>query len=116
MGRIRNRMNEYQDDNYSTDEKYNLAYRRVKKIKGFYTHFIIYLIVNTFIIVGSFYDSDYNAANFWRWETFATAFFWGIGLASHAFSVFGRNIIFNKNWEERKIQEFMSKDAKTKYE
>ena len=33
---------------------------------------------------------------------------WGLGLASHAFSVFG----YGKSWEERKIEELMAKQQK----
>jgi hypothetical protein len=41
---------------------------------------------------------------------FAVWFFWGIGLAAHWLGVFGKNIVFSKAWEERKIKEFMDKD------
>jgi len=40
----------------------------------------------------------------------STAFFWGIGLAFHAYGVFGKHLLFSKDWEERKIKEFMEKD------
>ncbi len=53
-------------------------------------------------------------------ETFSEAFFdikfygiwlfWGIGLAFHAFSVFGTDYFFGKNWEENKIKKFMDED------
>lgn len=37
MGRIRRRMfDEDQYDSNNPDERYNMAYKRVKKIKGFY--------------------------------------------------------------------------------
>jgi hypothetical protein len=41
---------------------------------------------------------------------FSTAIFWGIGLLAHGASIFGRNIIFSKDWEERKISEILDKD------
>jgi hypothetical protein len=31
----------------------------------------------------------------------------------HAFSVFGINLIFGEDWEERKIEELMKKDLET---
>ena len=34
----------------------------------------------------------------------------GIGLAFHAFAVFGTDYFFGKNWEENKIQKFMDKE------
>ena len=90
-------------------DAYLVAKARVKKIQGFYSHLIVYLVINIFLIFGSFYKRDFNTENFFRFSTFATAFFWGIGLFFHALGVFGRNIFLGKDWEERKIQEFMTK-------
>ena len=115
MKRFKNIVNENQDDSFSDNEKYNLAYLRLKKIKRFYVHLAVYVLVNSFLIANTFYKNEYNLGAFLRWETFATAFFWGIGLVFHGFSVFGRDFIFNKEWEERKIQEIMNKEA-NKYE
>ena len=46
----------------------------------------------------------------WHFGNFAVWFFWGIGLVGHWLGVFGKNIVFSKHWEERKIKEFMDKD------
>jgi hypothetical protein len=35
---------------------------------------------------------------------------WGIGLVAHGLRAYGYNPLFGKNWEERKIKEFMDKD------
>ena len=94
-------------------EQYQYAKNRVKKIKGFYIHFAIYSVINTIIIFGTFYDRSFTNNTFWSLETFSTAIFWGIGLIAHAASVFGKDLIFNKNWENRKMKEFMNK-AQTK--
>ena len=88
-------------------DAHQAAKERVKKIKGFYSHLTVYVIINLFLIVGSFYDRPFSFDNFFRFSTFATAFFWGIGLLAHWSGVFGRDIFFGKNWEERKIKEFM---------
>jgi hypothetical protein len=108
MGRIRRRMlNDYQSDN-SGDVRYDMAYRRVKRIKGFYIHFLVYILVNAFILARKFYR--HGEVDFWDWDTFSTPIFWGIGLIAHASSVFGKDLFFGNNWEERKIQEFMDKE------
>jgi hypothetical protein len=117
MGRYRRRMSaDYQTENYNPDERYDLAYKRVKRIKGFYIHLLVYLIVNTFIIAANSNNNFIGNENFWSFETFSTALFWGIGLTAHGLSVFSRNIFFGKNWEERKIQELMEKEKKEKWE
>lgn len=88
-------------------EDYERAKKHVKEIKGFYTHLIVYLVVNVLILINDFRFADWDNINFWM---FSTAFFWGIGLLFHAYGVFGKHLIFNKEWEERKIREFMEKD------
>lgn len=98
----------------NTDERYNLAFKRVKRLKGFYVHLTVYIIINAFIIIGT--NKFVNNPEFWRWETFSTALFWGIGLAAHGLSVFGGNIFFGHKWEEKKIKQFMEKDKNTKWE
>ena len=115
MGRYRKQLFEnFQDENFNPDVRYELAYKRVKRIKGFYVHALVYILVNAFIIVANNKLSD--NPGFWGWETFSTAIFWGIGLVAHGLSVFGRNLFFGADWEEKKIKEFMEKDKSEKWE
>jgi hypothetical protein len=107
---------EFQSENFNPDERYNLAYKRVKRIKGFYIHALVYVLVNAFIIISSFNRSESGTEVFFKWHTYSTALFWGIGLLAHGMSVFGREIFFGQNWEERKIQEFMEKEKNEKWE
>ncbi len=116
MKRSRKIFDENQSENFNPDKRYELAYKRVKKIKGFYIHAFAFVLVNTFMIISSYNRSLFGNEVFLRWETFSTAFLWGIGLLIHGLSVFGRNIFFGQNWEERKIQEFMEKEKKEKWE
>lgn len=92
--------------------KLQAARKRVEKLKGFYQHLISYVLVNTvlIIIIGSSIVS--SGGSFWNFGTFSVAFFWGIGLFFHALGVFGIPAFFSKNWEERKIKEYMEKDRK----
>jgi len=90
------------------------AKKRVKAIKGFYTHLTVYLIVNAFLMVS--HALSYGGWKiFWEMQSYYTALFWGIGLAIHGFRVFGVAILFGKNWEERKIQELMRKDKENNW-
>jgi len=42
-----NRMSDdYQSENFNRDERYEIAVKRVKSIKGFYVHLIVYILVN----------------------------------------------------------------------
>jgi len=95
--------------------QYQEALIRVKKIKGFYTHLIVYLVVNIMILIINYQDLD-AGESFFQWRRGTTAFFWGIGLLSHALSTFMPNWIFGKNWENRKIKEFMENEKSEKWE
>lgn len=95
--------------------RFERAQKRVKAIKGFYTHLTIYLLVNAFIIITLFLNLD-KEEEFWHFSTFSTPLFWGIGLTFHALNVFGQTLFFSNKWEERKIQEFMNEKQTTKWE
>ena len=90
------------------EEKLRRAKKKVDDIKGFYIHFSIYLIINTFILVNIYLNTD----DFWQWGHFLTLFFWGIGVAFHGARVFGFRLLFSKSWEERQIQKYIDKDRK----
>lgn len=96
-------------------QRFERAQKRVKKISGFYKHLMVYVLVNLFLITLQFFNLD-KGEKFFEFSTFSTAFFWGIGLAFHAMSVFGKNIFLGSNWEEKKIQEFMEKEKTSKWE
>lgn len=93
-------------------EKYERAKKKVKDLKGFYNHLIIYLIINSFLLLinmGILSAGIFNL-RLPSWSAMGTPFFWGIGLAVHAVMVFHDNFSFLKNWEDRKIKEIMDKE------
>lgn len=97
------------------EQKYIRAKKKVKAIKGFYVHLTVYLIVNAFLILSrSFSDGGFE--DLWEWQTYNTAIFWGIGLVFHAFNVFGMGFLLGKDWEERKIKEYMDNDKREFWE
>src|SRR5690606_10047742 len=91
---------------------YELASKRVKEIKGFYAHLLGYVFVNLVIVIIIINDLK-PGESYFQAENFFTAFFWGIGLLIHFFSVFGINLFLGKNWERRKISELMDKEKRT---
>ncbi|TDE43923.1 2TM domain-containing protein [Flavobacterium rhamnosiphilum] len=95
--------------------QYQKALVRVKKIKGFYTHLVVYVVVNLMIVILNIQDLD-KGESYFQWRNFTTLFFWGIGLISHALSTFLPNWIFGRNWEDKKIKEFMEKEKSEKWE
>jgi hypothetical protein len=91
--------------------QYENALKRVKKVKGFYTHLIVYVVINIMIIIVNIQNLD-KEDSYFQIENFFTAFFWGIGLLSHALSVFGPNLFLGKDWEDKKIKELMDKEKR----
>lgn len=101
--------------NTQEEIKYQEAVKRVKRIKGFYTHAAIYVVVNIMIVILNIQDLE-PGESYFKIENFFTAFFWGLGLLTHALSVFLPNILLGSNWEEKKIKQLMEKDKQNKWE
>ena len=94
------------------DEKsrYKKAKERVNAIRGFYTHLFTYIIVNLALFIINYLSRGVHGGWWFYWPMIG----WGIGLASHAFSVFGAYGIWGQKWEEKKIKEYMEKDEAEK--
>ncbi|MCD8413247.1 2TM domain-containing protein [Tenacibaculum finnmarkense] len=94
-------------------EKYIKAQQRVLEIKQFYKHSVVYLLVNLFFIGRRIYSDIRHEGvveAFLSLDNYRFFFWWGIALCIHAFNVFGKENLFTKKWEERKINEYMNKN------
>jgi uncharacterized integral membrane protein len=98
--------------NTQDEIKYQEALKRVKKLKGFYTHSIVYIFINILIFFLNVKNLE-QGESYFQFKNFMTAFFWGIGLLAHAFLPY---FILGKDWEERKIKELMEKEKANKWE
>lgn len=103
------------ENNQNIEEKirYEQALKRVKKIKSFYTHAAVYVVINIMIFIVNIQNLNVGESYF-QWENFSTAIFWGIGLLAHGLSTFGPHWILGKNWEENKIKEYMAEEKERK--
>ena len=88
------------NNKFNEMDAYYRAKKQVQDIKEFYTNLASYLFVIPILIF-----INYNTYWQFKWFVFPMAG-WGIGLAVHAFTVFG----YGRNWEERKIQEIMDRN------
>ena len=100
---------------FREEREYIAAKKKVKKIKGFYIHFLVYVLVNIFIsgvIVFGFTRGDdrtfFNAIT--NFGVYATWVFWGIGVFFHWIGVFEVVSFIGKDWEDKKIKELMEKE------
>ncbi len=85
-------------------EKYQRALAQVKEIKGFYSHLLSYILVNSCLI---FINLMYSPVYLWF---FYPLLGWGLGLFFHAMKVFNFMPFLNKEWEEKKIQAFIEQE------
>lgn len=103
------------EPNYYEKERYERAKKRVKQITGFYSHLLVYVVINLIVVVINIQQLK-EGESYFQWGNFFTLIFWGIGLFAHGLSVFMPTMVLGKNWEERKIKEFMEKERKDKWE
>ena len=103
------------EPNYYEKERYERAKKRVKQITGFYSHLLVYVVINLIVVVINIQQLKEGEIYF-QWGNFFTLVFWGIGLFAHGLAVFMPTMVLGKNWEERKIKEFMEKERKDKWE
>lgn len=85
------------------DEAYKKAKEKVENIKGFYIHFFIYILINAFLAILNLVTSPDHIWFYWP------LLGWGIGLLAHFMSVFVFDGMFGKQWEDRKVKEYMDK-------
>lgn len=90
-------------ENFKTENSYLRAKKRVEEIKGFYGNLTAYIIIIPLLAWLNYITTDFP------WVIFP-AVGWGLGVILNGMSAYGYNPILGKNWEERKIREFMSED------
>lgn len=89
--------------NYLQQESYYKAKEKVKEIKGFYAHLIVMVLVLPFLV---FINLEFTPHYHWFWWAVIGNV---IGLFFHWLGVFGFSKLgFGKDWEERKIREYMN--------
>lgn len=92
-------------EKFDKENKYLRAKERVEELKKFYSNLTSYLIIIPSLAIINYLTNGFSYA----WFLWA-ALGWGIGLIFHAAKAFGWSPIFNKDWEERKIKEYMDRD------
>jgi len=113
--------------NYN-ETTYHRAQKKVESIKTFYNHLSVYLFINGLsifswlVVIRGFYETIENQG-FKNWIDANFLFFtgvWTIVLIFHGLKVYKGDkfkkfkISIFKDWEERKIKEFMEAEEKDK--
>lgn len=100
---------EIDNSNYQEKELFEIANKKVKKLKGFYTHAFIYAIGVVVFILKEYYGVPFNffpinKINFFVMAVWSTAFFIAAADILIAYHLLG------KEWEEDKIKRIMKKE------
>lgn len=91
------------------DDSYLRARKHVDDLKEFYYGILSYFIVIPFLIY-------INYKTYWEFQWFWFPMIgWGIGIAINAFKVYVSDGIFGRNWEERKLKQYMGEDDDTRW-
>ncbi|NTU82621.1 MAG: 2TM domain-containing protein [Chloroflexales bacterium] len=77
-------------------QRYERARAQVIRLRQFYIHVVVYILVNAFLVLLSL-------ANGSAWSIWPLLG-WGIGLAAHGVTVFVSGGLLGAGWEEREIR------------
>lgn len=94
-------------ENYNEQDAYKRARKKVREIKGFYMNLICYCTIIPILI---YFNLTLMPEFQWFWFS---ALGWGTGLVFHGLSAFEVIPGLGKDWEERKLREFMEKERTT---
>ncbi|NER14136.1 histidine kinase [Leptobacterium flavescens] len=87
------------------EDRYKRAKERVEEIKGFYWNLGAFIVVIPLMATFNYWQNGWD--NPWiLWVVMG----WGLGLIFHAMETFEWNLFLGKDWEQRKIKEFMDED------
>ncbi|HEY4618409.1 MAG TPA: 2TM domain-containing protein [Flavobacterium sp.] len=96
------------ENDYQNQDRYDRAKKRVEEIKGFYENLTAYIVVNMGLLVINLLTSPDHLWFYWPMIG------WGIGVAIHGMKVYNYLPFLGKDWEERKMKEFMDKENERK--
>ncbi|HEA21809.1 hypothetical protein LCGC14_1206130 [marine sediment metagenome] len=99
-------------ENTRRESKYIRARERVTQIRKLYTGLMSYVVVIAILAGVNYYTNQLT----YPWFLWA-AFGWGIGLLFQAAKAYSLSPFFGRDWEERKIKEFMQdNERKSRWE
>ncbi|MCW4470573.1 2TM domain-containing protein [Flavobacterium sp. MFBS3-15] len=84
------------------------ARKRVKEIKSFYINLALYCTIIPILII---INLTFTPGFYWFFFSMAG---WGLGLLFHGMAAFNYVPFLSKDWEERKLQQFMEEDRKAR--
>jgi hypothetical protein len=88
-------------------KEYQRALERVRALRGFYVHLMVYVTVNLGLVAIDLLTDPPGLT--WSYYPLVG---WGAALAVHALVVFVAEGLFGSDWEERKARELMDRERR----
>lgn len=98
------------------------AKKRVKELKGYYRHIMIFVVVNGILVLlktgelTSLMPAAFPKKMYYYDWVNANILIWAVILLVHTLIIFRHKITFFKKWEERQIQKYMDEDKTNDYQ
>ncbi|MCR9229035.1 MAG: 2TM domain-containing protein [Flavobacteriaceae bacterium] len=92
------------------------AKRRVKELKGYYSHIVVFIIINGILyllktgVLNSLLPETFpKESHYYDWIN-GNILIWTVILAVHTLIILRHKFTFFKRWEVRQIQKYMDED------
>lgn len=96
-------------ENFDQKFSYERAKKKAKNLRSFYFNLLSYcIVIPILIIVNVTFTPEFQ----WFWFSMLG---WGVGVLAHAMEVFNFNPILGKNWEEKKLQQFIEEERQKQH-
>ena len=101
------------ENQYSEEDRYYQAQKKVRQITRFYGHLLVYAIALTIYILKKYFGFPLNFIPLSYLNDLVMSI-WTFIIAVKVVKVFFAEIVFGKNWEKNKIEKMMRNHSENK--
>lgn len=98
--------------NYQQAELEQIARKRVRKIKRFFNHLLIYLIGVIVYVLREYFDAPFHFPPLDSINQFFMLI-WTFIIAAQGLEVFTKEVVLGKEWEKRQMQKIIESESNT---
>jgi hypothetical protein len=109
MGKFRKCSNNHTSDIGRSDARYDIAFKRVKGLRG--SIYILVYVLNALLIISSCIHTQHADSTIFLGPSLPLS----LGIGTCMVYLFWKKYFFGSDWEEKKMQEFMDR-TKNKWE
>lgn len=91
------------------NQRYIAARKKLQNLKVFYIHLAGYIVLVALLVYNLIIIEENQYKESIIWLNCTTIIVWGIFLSTHAWRTFKGRIWFKKDWENKKMNEYMDK-------